>query len=181
MVEENKPHGEGQGPPSAPSPPAGPPVTPPPTAPPPPPGYPYSRTPPLGLTLKDVTSFINISRIFFLLGTIVLFIVAIYSIIASVLLFAVGDIVSAGGSLAAGSVDIVLGIIAILGFTRTKDILNLVESGNYADASHQALIWGVLGLFSALIIGGVLLILTYVRLREAAHYAAPQPTPTQPA
>jgi|GEM_PF-2809777 len=177
MADENKPHGEGQGPPS---PPAGPPVSPPPTAP-PPPGYPYSRTQPLGLTLKDVTSFINISRIFFLLGAIVLFIVAIYTIIASVLLFAVGDIVSAGGSLAAGSVDIVLGIIAILGFTRTKEILTLVETGNYTDASHQALVWGVLGLFSALIIGGVLLILTYVRLREVAQYPAPQPTPSQPA
>ncbi len=152
--------------------------------PPPPPGYPYQgypysyqRGPPLGLTLRDVAGFINISRIFFLLGAIVLFIVAIYSIIAAVLLFSVGDVVSAGGSLASGSVDIVIGIISIVGFSRSRDIGDLVAKGNYAEASHQALIWGVLGLFAALIIGGVLLLLTYVRLREVSHYPAPQAHP----
>ncbi|MCJ2555220.1 MAG: zinc ribbon domain-containing protein, partial [Candidatus Thermoplasmatota archaeon] len=70
----------------------------------------------------------------------------------------------------------------------TWGTLHKIEEGQYQEARDPALVQGILGLFFAFLIGGIFLILAYIKLgnvvspRPAAPaMAAPMPVAPQPA
>ncbi|MEM4717995.1 MAG: hypothetical protein QXE81_04455 [Desulfurococcaceae archaeon] len=57
----------------------------------------------------------------------------------------------------------ILGAVDILIYTNCKEIISLVESGDYRRAKDKTLVWMILGFIFSWIIVGVLLLVAYLK------------------
>jgi hypothetical protein len=86
------------------------------------------------------------------------------------------------GTLVWGIIRIALGFVALLLRVKVKtDIIGAIDQGRYAEAADKSLLYAILGFIFAWVIGGILILLGQMKLKEApVPGPGPMPAPGAP-
>lgn len=75
-----------------------------------------------------------------------------------------------------GVVFIVIGVLNVLIYTNCREIVELVERGEYRRAKEKTFAWMILGFIFGWVVVGILLLVAYIKYDELIrHTQPPQP------
>jgi len=105
--------------------------------------------------------------------------------IASILALVFGILLIIWGALTitvfVGIAPLVFGIVDLIIYLQIKEIIRLVERGQYKEAKDKTMIWMIIGFILGGIIIGIILLIAYLKydtiIRQKAVAATPPPPP----
>ncbi|MFQ6060705.1 MAG: hypothetical protein ACE5KV_05340 [Thermoplasmata archaeon] len=136
--------------------------------------------------VKEARNFIHWGSIFFLIAGVVWILWGIWDLIWVVVWSASWYWVGYfwAGAILSAIIRIALGFIAIILRTKVrKSLIGAIDSGRYVEATNKAVIYAILGFIFAWVIGGILILLGYFKLKEtpaAAPVGPPAAAPSSP-